>query len=92
MKPIFSSSSSTKLPGEAPSTSTIWSQHAARATSGSIEQTYNQAVAAGVLIVTDSCVRCVKIAVVPRVVGPTDSVYAPIVGNTFVYLLDCVVI
>ena len=29
--------------------------------------------------------RCVKIAVVPRGVGPTDSVYAPIVGHTFVY-------
>ena len=29
-----------------------------------------------------------KIAVVPRVVGPTDSaVYAPIVGHTFVYYI-----
>jgi hypothetical protein len=27
----------------------------------------------------------VKIAVVERVVGPTDSVYTPIVGHTFVY-------
>ena len=31
--------------------------------------------------------RGVKIAVVPRVVGPTDSVYAPIVGHTFVYYI-----
>ena len=29
--------------------------------------------------------RGVKIAVVERVVGPTDSVYAPIVLHTFVY-------
>ena len=29
--------------------------------------------------------RGVKIAVVERVVGPTDSVYVPIVGHTFVY-------
>ena len=28
-----------------------------------------------------------KIAVVPRVVGPADSVYAPIVGHTFVYYI-----
>jgi hypothetical protein len=28
--------------------------------------------------------RGVQIAVVERVVGPTDSVYAPIVGHTFV--------
>ena len=60
MKAIFSSSSSTKLPGEAPSTSTIRSQHAAPAgaESSSIVKTYNKAVAAGVLIVMDSGVRC----------------------------------
>ena len=29
--------------------------------------------------------RGVKIAVVERVVGPTDSEYTPIVGHTFVY-------
>jgi hypothetical protein len=58
MKAILSSSSSTKLPGEAPSASTIRSQHAARAESGSIVQTYNESVAADVLIVMDSGVRC----------------------------------
>ena len=103
---LLLSSSSTKLPGEAPSTSTIRSQHAARAESGSIVQTYNEAVAARVLIVMDSGERCkcssrvhpsgwgplscllsrgLQIAVVPRGVSPTDSVYAPIVGHTFVY-------
>ena len=29
--------------------------------------------------------RGLQIAVVPRVVGPTDSVYVPIVGHTFVH-------
>ena len=32
--------------------------------------------------------RGLQIAVVPRVVGPTDSVYIPIVGHTFVYLIS----
>ena len=34
--------------------------------------------------------RGVKIAVVERVVGPTDSVYVPIVGHTYyLCVLDC---